>query len=1218
MTFDEILAQTIELLQRDWRVSYRALKRRFSIDDEYVEDLKTEIIRAKRLAIDEDGAVLVWIGSPSQITTSSGLQLPEKGESGVTRATVSEGERRQLTVMFCDLVGSTPLSEQFDPEDLRDLILPYQHACSEVIARFNGHIAKYLGDGLLAYFGYPQAHEDDAQRAVRAALGIIAAMRRLNAGQGGLPVSLKVRLGIHTGLVVVSEMGGREFREQAAIVGETPNTADRLQEIAEPDSVVISGATYQLVRGLFDCEALGARALKGLSVPVQAYCVLRESEAQSRFDVAIQAGLTPLVGRENESAILNERWERAKAGEGQVVLLSGEPGIGKSRLLRAFMENSAAQRGQWLECHCSPYYQNTAHYPIIDVLQRLLGFESIDDASVKLSKLERALSKYDLPVTDYLPLLAPLFSLPVPEEYPRLKLTLEAQKEKTHLTIQSWLLSLAERGALVLIFEDLHWADPSTLELLGSLLDRVPTTKLLMVLTYRPEFSPPWPVRSHFVTIALTRLPRAQAEAIMGNVCRGKALPVQVLDQIISKTDGVPLFVEELTKTVLESELLREREDRYELVGPLPPLAIPSTLQNSLASRLDRLGSVREVAQLAATIGREFSHELLRAISPLDDAGLLRAMTVLVDAEVLYRRGVTPQAHYFFKHALIRDAAYESLLKSRRQQIHSRIALILQERFPDLASSQPELVAHHYTEAGLPAQAVPYWQKAGEQAFSRCAFRECITHLTKTLDLLPERAAGLGLDQIQLDELRCRILLTVGEAQHRLGQELKAQQTLMRAADVAQSLSSFELVCQAAWQLTWLGFSLNAAITPAIHLFEETLEKIGPEYSPLRAAILGGLANVLSTVGDERAVKYGREGAAVARRLGSTRALLMSLHGMCCALYSPESAGERLVYAEEMFELAKTADLPQLRLGDRSFTVGWAEEWLERALWWRIYSSLQLGDMRTIRKDLKDYGNVVQDSGFTLHSCMSKNFQACVASIEGRFGDCERLAHEAFAIGQTIDIESVAGVFGVQMFTLRREQGRLREVEPILRHFVETLQGANAWRPGLALIYSELGHTPEAAAEFERLAQRDFAEIPRDANWLGCMSYLAEICAFLGDATRAQTLYDLLLPFKAINVLVGENSACYGSASRYLGALATVMARWDDAERHFEDALAVNSAMGARPWLAHTQYQYARMLLTRDQLGDSEKAASLLKDALATARELGMRALEQRITSGSP
>jgi class 3 adenylate cyclase len=483
MGFDEVLAQVLELLRRDGRLSYRALKRRFSLDDEYLEDLKTEIIDAKRLAVDENGTVLVWTGAPSPAGAVSEPQANTEAESHATPPTTisADGERRQLTVMFCDLVGSTALSEQFDPEELRDLIRAYQHACSAVITRFDGRIAKYLGDGLLAYFGYPHAHEDDAQRALRAALGIVAAMRTLNAEHGRMAkrsAALKVRLGIHTGLVVVGEMGAGEFREQGAIVGETPNTADRLQELAEPDSVVISGATYQLVRGLFDCESLGPRALKGLSTPIQVYRVLRESVAQSRFDVAMQAGLTPLVGRANESAILNERWERAGSGEGQVMLLSGEPGIGKSRLVQAFRERIADEPHRWLESHCSPYHQNSAHYPFIDLFQRLLEFESLDDSSVKLSKLERGLRKYDLSVGDYLPLLAPLLSLPVPDKYPRLTLTLEAQKEKTNAAVQSWLLSMAEREGLVLVFEDLHWADPSTLELLRQLLDQVGPTCL--------------------------------------------------------------------------------------------------------------------------------------------------------------------------------------------------------------------------------------------------------------------------------------------------------------------------------------------------------------------------------------------------------------------------------------------------------------------------------------------------------------------------------------------------------------------------------------------------------------------------------------------------------------------------------------------------------------------------------------------------------------------
>ena len=1214
MSFDEVLAQVTELLRREGRISYRALKRRFSLDDEYLTDLKAELIDAKRLATDENGIVLVWAGASPQIGTTEDPRGNSQVESGANLpATLSnEGERRQLTVMFCDLVGSTHLSELFDPEELRDLIRAYQQVCSRVIARFDGRIAKYLGDGLLAYFGYPRAHEDEAPRAVRAALGIVAAMGTLNAqvGRGRkAAISLKVRLGIHTGLVVVGEMGGGEFREQSAIVGETPNAAARVQEQAEPDCVVISAATYQLVRGLFVCESLGARPLKGISTPVVLYRVVRETEAHSRFDVAIQAGLMPLVGREHESGILFERWERARTGEGQVVVVTGEAGIGKSHLVQAFKERVTAESGKWLESHCSPYHQNSALHPVIDLLRTLSGLDNDEQPSAKLARLESELEKYNLPLSNHVPLLGTMLSLRLPEEYPRTALALEAQREANYLAVQSWLLSVAEREGLALLFEDLHWADPSTLELLGRLLEQIPAARLLMVVTHRPEFLPPWSNRTHFATITLNRLPRAQSEAMVRNVTGGKALPPLVLDQIVAKTDGVPLFVEELTKAVLESGLIRERDEHYELTGPLPPLAIPSTLQDSLAARLDRLGSAREIAQLAATFGRDFSYDLLRAISSDADADLQKALATLVEAEVLYRRGLLSHARYFFKHALIRDAAYESLLKSKRQQIHSRVARVLEEQFPETLELQPELVARHYTEAGLTDQAIPYWQNAGEQALRRSAFLESASNLSKALDLLPEPAIAKEDNQPTREDesLRCELLLTLAEAQARGGQHLKAQQTAIRASQIARGLSSADFMSRAAKEFAWFGMDAIPLAPAATRWLEETLELIGPEASSLRATILSGLSSASGHAGQrEQGLEYARQAVAIARQLGAPEPLAFGLHGMCLALQSPEHASERLVYASEMLELAKAA-----KAGNSLVT-------LHASLWWQAYCGLELGDKATAKSGIEGYASLEETMRNPHHLSLLKNFQACEACLEGRFSDFEKLINEALAFGQTLEIENAAGIFGVQMFTLRREQARLREVEPLLGRFVQGPEGAHAWRPGLALIYRELGQTPEARAQFEQLAEDDFADLVRDANWLGCLTYLADVCTFLGDATRALTLYDMMLPFNAINVLIAGGAACYGSAARYLGALANTMGRWDEAERHFEDALAMNTKMGARPWLAHTEYQYARMLLSRDQQGDSERSAILLKDACDKAHELGMRALEQRIRDGTP
>ena len=737
-TFDEILIQVLALLQRDERVAYRVLKRRFALDDEYIEDLKADLIDAKRLAVDEDGKVLVWTGGTtvvsSQLSVASSSQppAPQTSDSGLIDPRLTAGERRQLTVMFCDLVGSTALSEQLDPEELREVMQAYQHACVAVVTRFDGHVAKYLGDGLLVYFGYPTAHEDDAARAVRAGLGIVEAMQDLPRPNIRLPHPLQVRVGIHTGLVVAGEMGSGEYREQLAIVGETPNIAARLQERAVPDSVVISPTTYHLVTGLFACQDLGPQPLKGLSTLLTVYRVVRESEAQSRFEVAVSAGLTPLIGRDHEVGLLAERWEQAKQGAGQVVLLSGEAGIGKSRLVQTLKEQVIAEGATRIEFRCSPYHQNSAFYPVIEHLQRLLQFAPHDTPQAKLAKLQQALAQYRFPQADTLPLLASLLSLPQPNGAPPITLSPQKQKQKTQDVLVAWIVEEAERAAVSCAWEDLHWVDPSTLEVLALLLDQVPTTRLLALLTFRPDFTPPWRPHSHITQLTLNRLGRPQVEAMVEQVTGGKTLPGEVLQQIISKTDGVPLFVEELTKMVLESGLYVGAQH----AAPLRPLGIPATLQDALMARLDRLAPVKEIAQVGATLGREFSYEVLHAVSPVAEAALQRGLRQLVEAELLYQRGMPPQATYIFKHALVQDTAYQSLLKSTRQQYHQQIAQVLEERFPQVVDTQPELVAHHYTQAGLVEQAIPYWHKAGQRAIQRSANIEAISHLTKGLEIL--------------------------------------------------------------------------------------------------------------------------------------------------------------------------------------------------------------------------------------------------------------------------------------------------------------------------------------------------------------------------------------------------------------------------------------------------------------------------------------------------
>ncbi|MCH9018150.1 MAG: AAA family ATPase, partial [Chloroflexi bacterium] len=611
-------------------------------------------------------------------------------------ATAPDAERRQLTVMFCDLQGSTALSQQLDPEVLRDVIRSYQEVCAGAVSKFDGHIAKYLGDGLLVYFGYPQAHEDDPQRAVRAGLAILEDMVALNSGlKSDKDLELTVRIGIHTGLVVAGEMGGGDTLEELAIVGETPNIAARIEGAAEPNGITISDVTANFVQGFFICETMGFHELKGISQPVELFRVLEESGAQTRFDVASTTQLTPLVGRQQEVGLLKDRWEQVEDGLGQVVLISGEAGIGKSRLLQEIYERLAGRSHQIREYRCSPYHQNSALFPVIDFTERLLQFRKEDTSEQRLDKLEGALQDFDIPVTESVPLMAEMLSVPLGDRYPPLNLSPQRQRQDT----MELLVQLATENAtrvekpVLTVIEDLHWADPTTLEFMSLWVDRVASARSLTIYTFRPEFVPPWGSRSHLTQITLSRLPRRLTTDMMSGLTGGKEIPEEVVTQIAAKSDGVPLFVEELTRMVVESGLIREVDGRYELSGPLPALAIPSTLQDSLTARLDRLSAVRETVQLAAVLGREFSHELIRAVSPMDDATLAQHLEHLVTSEFLFRRGIPPEANYSFKHALVQDAAYNSLLISRRQQYHQQTANALVERFANTLDAQPELLA---------------------------------------------------------------------------------------------------------------------------------------------------------------------------------------------------------------------------------------------------------------------------------------------------------------------------------------------------------------------------------------------------------------------------------------------------------------------------------------------------------------------------------------------
>jgi class 3 adenylate cyclase/predicted ATPase len=636
-------------------------------------------------------------------------------------------ERRQVTVLFSDLVGSTALSARMDPEDLRDVIAAYQKCVAETVQRFGGFVAKYLGDGVLVYFGYPRAHEDDAERAVRAGLEITAALSTLKTR-----ATLQTRIGIATGMVVVGDLTGSGEAQERGIVGETPNLAARLQGIAAPNTVVIADGTRRLLGNLFELEDLGATELKGINGAVRAFAALRASSAESRFEAMHAAGLIELVGREEEFELLRRRWARAKAGDGQVVLLSGEAGIGKSRLTAALFEQLAGERHIRLRHFCSPQHTDSPLYPTITQLERAAGLGREDAAQVKLDKLDVLLKQSETSAQDAA-LFAELLSLPNDGRHPDMQLTAEQRRQRTLEALVQQMAAFARENPVLIVVEDAHWTDPTSLELYGRAVDRIASLCALLIVTFRPEFAPPWIGRSHVTTVTLNRLEKRDASAMIDRVVGNKLIPASVRADIIERTDGIPLFVEEMTKAVLEAESEGEAQWTVATI-PSSALAVPASLHASLMARLDRLGPAKEVAQVGAAIGREFSHALLAAVMHKPDAELDATIDRLLAAGLLFRQGVPPHASYLFKHALVQDAAYGTLLREPRRTLHARIAEALETNFPDIAESQPELLARHFTEARLIEKAAALWAKAGQRSLERSALVEAVEQLSRALD----------------------------------------------------------------------------------------------------------------------------------------------------------------------------------------------------------------------------------------------------------------------------------------------------------------------------------------------------------------------------------------------------------------------------------------------------------------------------------------------------
>jgi class 3 adenylate cyclase/tetratricopeptide (TPR) repeat protein len=1106
-------------------------------------------------------------------------------------------ERRAITVMFIDLVGSTPISEQLDPEDMREVLRVFHEGCAAAIEAEDGHIAHYMGDGILVYFGYPRAHEDDAARAVRAGLAIVNGLQATNQTLAArYSVRLQARIGIHTGLVVVGDVGAGSARDQNAIVGETPNIAARLQGEAQPDTVVISAATRRLVEGLFAFEDVGQRALKGVSALIRIFRVAGPAESIDRFDTRVQRGLTPLVGRAAELDMLRQRWDQARDGEMRCVLLVGEPGIGKSRVVRAFRDALAQEPHQAITWYCSSYHRNSAFSPIIYWLCRSLGVESQGEAGAAQARLQAAMHGLGLDDPEISATLASLLGLPATDAGETPEASGLMFKRKVLDALSATIGAMAQRETLFMVVEDAHWIDPSTLDLLRELQEQLATARMLLLVTARPEFKPGWSY-PQLVQVNLDRLSRRERQAMVEQITGGKALPDFVLDQIVARTDGVPLFVEELTKTVLEENAWRDAGTHYELEGPFQGITIPDSLQGSLLARLDRLEpAAREIAQIGAVVGLSFSDDLIRTVAPFENKTLDAGLDHLVAAEIvqpLRLPGVAGKS-YAFRHALIQDAAYQSLLLARRRQYHAAIGRAMVEQFPEWAAAQPEVVAQHLTAADQVDPAIAAWQRAAESAVHRGAFTEGRAHVSRGLDLIQRLPAD---DRVR--SARAVPLLLMRGQTEIYKTETQALATYREALDRARRHGLTTEFAQAAMDYVDAQQSVGLPSREGIALIEEALCAIGPAEAVLRCRLLGGLGRSLILVGEEdRAAMVTREARTMAERLGDQRGLLEVLRNEFLSL-APPSVSEfdhRRQLLHQLYQVSEAeghaADLQY------AYSLG-AAKFLEMA---------DHDDFQAAVRRLAELVNTTQSSIMRWQALCAQSMEAI---LHGEYPLAERKAEEAVSSSPDTTVGSVSGIYGMQMFTIRREQGRLAEIAPLVKRFISERSEEAIWRPGLMLIASDLGFHEQARTHFEAMAQSDFA-LPMDAKRAITLTYLAEVCAGLGDSLRAEKLYELLLPYRDLAILAGPATLCCGAGAHYLGLLSATMSDWDSAETHFKASLAMNERLKAWPRLADTRFEYARMLLARDRKGDSVLAAELRSMAIAAAERMGMGGLLHR------
>lgn len=1113
-------------------------------------------------------------------------RAPPPGSQPVAPAIVSsEGgpDIRLLSVLFCDMVGSTIMSGLLSAEDMHELITAYQDAVASEVTQFGGYVAKFLGDGVLAYFGWPMAYEDHAERAIRAGLAAVASVAKLHTPAGE---ALQARVGIATGRVVVGDLAEGGVLERGQVAGETPNLAARLQSVAEPGQVLIAPSTRKLAGHVFEIEDLGVRELKGFSEAVPINLVRLDRRVESRFDAAHGDALSRFVGRGSEVGVLLDRWELAKSGQGQVIFLGGEAGIGKSRLIESIVAEVKAGPVELIRVQCSPYHISSAFYPVIQRLSRLAGFAASDSLSERMTKLEQLVSMYGEEAESAGPVYADLLSLDLGERFTPLDLSAQQRKELTLRTLVARPFLAAKGAPVLLVVEDAHWIDPSTSELLGEIASRIRAAPICLIVTHRPEWSAPWAAAQQNVTsVALGRLTKQQMRDLVESMLG--AVGEDLLDQIAERTDGVPLFVEELTRSIKESGNVSSNTAQ-----------IPDSLQGALMARLDRLPApLKEVAQIASVIGREFDRSLLAEVVTIGGPVLEGALRQLLSAQLVVMGGLSLQS-YVFRHALVQDTAYQSLLTRKRRQYHYAIAETIICSHPKLKETQPELVARHYKEARRNDLALEHWIAAGKRALARSANYEAVEHFTEALAAAQELVEGEERGSLVL---AARLFLA--EALKEAGRLVAATTNFHLAADQARRTGDSASLVNAALGYDAAQFLAGGALDQSTALLEEAKATIPADDHARNCLILIRLARAHTLLGDaSKAESLNREARRLARRRDDTTSLfnlLVDRYLVPRQIASADDVKVRIAELDEIIRLAEATDDDDAKMRAHSLNTYASAEVGERA---RVDLSVAaIRELGEIRERLH-------------YQWIAWHGAAMLAILEGDLLAAETLAGRSLEIGKQTHGEQVEGVYGLQMFSIRREQGRLIEVAPVIKRFVDENPDEATWAPGFALVAADLGYLEPARKRLKMLAETGFA-LPFDAKRSASLSYIAEVAAAVGDQDAAARLYELMSSYQHMTITAGIVTVCYGAASRYLGVLATTLGDFDRAEEHFEHALEMNGRMRADPWLAHTKAEYALLLRMRSRPAVGARSELLANEAWETATKLGLVRLKQRLQS---